>query len=329
MSRQFRLQRKVKSPAIVAGGFDTVDLPRGYDYEAVFFRIEASLNVTVNTTSVRAEAPVQLVPRVELIADGKNTVFSAPFWAISLGSFARPLPESGARATTPPSAATVATYAVEAIGAIDLATVDGLRPKDSNFRSYGLSLLQTRLTFGLASDPFVLGAGAVAFSGSPVVDVFTAELVEDMVAPGKFATDPVAIRKVSFQEQAFAASNANAEIRLPAGNLIRSTLTRTEGGTTAGEPSLQINNRQLLNGVDVRINLTGKQLRAKNNADYGQLTSGYYVADVLARGQSAVALSELWDVSAAAEPKEILDITGGASVKAQIVTTEYIPLAAL
>jgi len=150
-----------------------------------------------------------------------------------------------------------------------------------------------------------------------------------MDGPGKFATDPVAIRKVSFQEQAFAASNANAEIRLPAGNLIRSAFVRTEGGTTAGEPSLQVNNLQLLNGVDVRVNLSGAMLRAKNNADFGQLTTGYYVGDVLARSASAVNLSELWDVSTAAEPKCVLDITGGATVKAQVVTTEYIPLAQL
>jgi hypothetical protein len=210
---------------------------------------------------------------------------------------------------------------------VDLATIDGMRPKDSNFRSYGLSLLQARLTFGQPGDPFV--GGTVVFSGSPVVDVYTAEVVEEMTAPGKFATDPVAIRKTSFQEVAYAASNANAELRMPAGNLIRSALLRTEGGATAGEPSLQINNVQIANGVDVRINLTGKQIRAKNNADYGQLTSGYYVADVISRAQSPVSLSELWDVSAAAEPKVFLDVTGGANVKAQIVTCEYVPLAKL
>jgi len=278
---------------------------------------------------VRAEAPVQLVPRVELIADGKNTVFSAPFWAISLGRYERALIESGARATTPPSAAGVAAYAVEAIGVVDLATIDGLRPKDSNFRSYGLSLLQARLTFGLASDPFVLGAGAVAFTGQPEVDVYTAEIVEEMTSPGQFGTNPVAIRKTSFQEIAYAASNANAEVRMPAGNLIRGALIRTAGGVTDGEPSLQLNNVQMVNGVDVRENLTGAMIRAKNNADYGQLTSGYYVCDVLSRGVAPVVLSELWDVSAAAEPKLFLDITGGATVKAQIVTTEYVPLAAL
>lgn len=327
MAKQFRIQRKVASAAIVAGGFATVDLPRGYDYEAVFFRISASLQVTGAATSVRAESPCQLVPRVELIADGKNTVFSAPFWATCLGSVERPLTESGARATTPPSGVGVATYAVEAIGVVDLATIDGLRPKDSNFRSYGLSLLQARLTYGAAGDAFV--GGTVVFSGSPVVDIFTAELVEEMTAPGKFATDPVAIRKTSFQEIAYAASNANAENRLPAGNLIRRVLFRTEGGTTAGEPSAQLNNVQLANGVDVRVNLSGPQLRAKNNADYGQVQTGYYIADVIRKGAAPVSLAELWDVSSASEPKAVVDVTGGANVKMQIVTTEYVPLGQL
>lgn len=326
--KQYRLQRKVASPAIVAGNFATVDLPRGYDYEAVFFRIDASVQVTVAATSVRAEAPVQLVPRVELIADGKNTIFSAPFWAISLGNYKRDLIESGARVTTPPSGTGIATYAVEAIGVIDLATIDGIRPKDSNFRSYGLQLLQARISFGQPGDVFV--GGTVNFSGAPVVDVFTAEEVEEMVEPGKFGTDPVAIQKVSYQEQAFAASNANAEMKLPAGNLIRSVFARTEGAVTAGEPSAAVlNNLQLANGVDVRVNLSGKQLRAKNNADVGQLTAGYYVADVLKKGPAPVNLTELWDVAGGADPKAVMDVTGGANVKMQLVTAEYIPLGQL
>ena len=326
--KQYRLQRKVKTLNIVAGQFDTADLPRGYDYEAIFFRIEASLQVTVLATSVRAEAPVQLVPRVELIADGKNTVVSVPFWKISLGNYMRDLIESGGRVTTPPSGVAVATYAVEAIGVIDLATIDGIRPKDSNYRSYGLSLLQARLSFGQPGDPFV--GGTVVFSGTPTVEIYTAEIVEEMTEPGKFGTSPVAILKESYQEQAFAASNANAEMKLPAGNLIRAAFLRTEGAVTAGEPAATIlNNLQLANGVDVRVNLSGKQLRAKNSADIGQFTAGYYVADVLKKGPAPVNLSELWDVSSGADPKAVLDVTGGANVKVQLVTKEYIPLADL
>lgn len=320
--KQYRITRKVASVPIVAGGFATVDLPRGYDYESIFFRISGSLQVTGAATSVRTEAPCQLVPRIEVIADGKNNLFSAPFWFASLGNVQRPLPEYGARAVTSPTSAAIGTYAVEANGVVDFMTVDGQRPKDTNFRTSALSLFQARLTFGQASDCFV--GGTVVFSGTPTVDIYTQEMIELPDANGQF-TSPLAMKKVSYQEIALPTTNANQEIRLPAGNLIRSAFIRTEGNTTAGEPQVgTLNNVTLQAGVDVRMNVTSNQLRAKNNADIGQLTAGYYVGDVAMRGQSAISLSELWDVTNQAEPKVILDVTAGTAAKAQIVVTEYI-----
>src|SRR6266849_10253974 len=114
--RQYRIQRKVASIPIVPGGFGLQDLPRSYDYEAVFYRITAQLAVTVAATSVRAEAPVQLVPRVVIVSDVKNTLFSSPFWGISLAKYDRDLLAAGARVTTPLTAVTVATSQSEAIG---------------------------------------------------------------------------------------------------------------------------------------------------------------------------------------------------------------------
>jgi hypothetical protein len=320
--RQYRIQRKVASIPVVAGGFGLQDLPRSYDYEAVFFRIQASLQVTVAATSVRAEAPTQIVPRVEIVSDGKNTLLSAPFWSISLARYERDLIFSGARVTTPPSAVGIATYAVEAIGVHDFMTADGTRPKDSNFRTSALSMFQTRLTFGQAGDSFV--GGTVNFTGTNNVDVFTAEIVELPAADGSYSL-PMALKKVSFFSQAFAASNANAEMRLPAGNLIKSVVLRADGGTTAGEPSLSLNNVKLQSGVDVRLDLAAANLRAKNNADFGgTILAGYYIADVTSKGTAKINLSDLWDVTGQAEPKVIVDITGGANVTLTAVVTEYI-----
>ena len=84
------------------------------------------------------------------------------------------------------------------------------------------------------------------------------------------------------------------------------------------------NNVQLAAGIDVRLNLAGANLRSKNNADYGQLTAGYYVADMTSKGASQISLTELWDVTGAAEPKVVVDVVGGANVKMQAVVTEYI-----
>lgn len=319
--RQFRILRKVATVPVSGGGFATIDLPRDYDYESIFVRVNGGLQVTVLATSVRAEAPTHVIQRLEVIADGKNNLYSAPFWFSCLGNRDRPITENGARAVTPPSGVAIATYQVEAIGIIDLMCADAVRPKDSNFRSSGLSLFQLRMTFGQPGDAFV--GGTVVYNNM-FVDIFVQQLVEMPDAAGVM-TSPIALKKVSYQEIGLASSNANQEIRLPAGNQIKSVLVRTDGTTTAGEPSTTVlNNAQLAAGVDVRFNVSGTQLRAKNNADFGAFTAGYYVLDLTSKGQAAVNLTDLWDVSGAAEPKLILDVVGGANVKLQAVVTEFI-----
>lgn len=326
--KQYRVPRKVASINVVAGATSQpLDLPRSYDYESIFLRLSGALQVTVAATSVRAEAPLQLVPRIVVMSDGKNVLFNAPMWACSLGRVDRPLTQSGARATTPPSGTAIATYQVEAIGVIDFATVDGMRPKDSNFRTSALSLFQLIATFGQPGDPFV--GGTVNFSGTPTLEVFTQEMIElpDVDAAGNAQfTSPVMLRKTSFLQQAIAASNPQLEIRLPAGNLLKSVLARTEGSVTAGEPSTAIlNNAILQSGLDVRHNLSGPQIRAKNNADFGQVTSGYYVLDTLRNGEAPGRLTELWDLTGQVEPKLVADVVGGANNQIMAVVTEYIP----
>lgn len=325
--KQYIVRRKITDAAITAGGFITFDLPRDYDYAALMFRIEASVAVSVaNATSVRAEAPAQLVNRVEIVADGKNTIHSVPFWAICQGNVDRLMTGSGGRAATPPSSPNIATYAVEAIGVIDCQNYDGIRPKDSNFRSRGLSLLQCRLTFGNAADIFVVGGATVAYSGSPIVSVWAVQCVEEMDDKGGYLSSPIALKKTSYQEIPYASSNANAEVLLPAGNAIQRVLLRTEGITTAGEPGVGVlNNAQLAAGMDVRVNNSGKNIRANNNADYGQTQAGYYVLDPTKLGCGGNnKLTDLWDVSNVPQPKAILDVTGGANVRVQAVITEYI-----
>ena len=318
----YRVARKVATSNIVAGQFDTKDLPRGYDVESLLFRIAGSAQVTVAATSVRAEAPCQWVPRISIVADGKNALFNAPFWAASIGRYDRLLPASGARATTPPSGTAIATYPVEAIGIVDFLTPDGLRPKDSNFRTSKLTLFQAQLFYGQPGDIFV--GGTVNFSGTPTVDISSIETVELPDAQGNYTT-PLALRKTTWQRQAAPASNPQFEIRLPAGNNIKSVLARGEGNVTAGEPSTGvINNITLQAGVDVRMNMAGANVRAKNNADYGQVFAGYYAADVTSKSDAAINLTELWDVTGQVEPKAILDVTGGATVFVDAIITEYI-----
>lgn len=322
MSKQFRIQRTYAQIPVVAGGFALIDLPRGYDYETLFLRLTGSVSVSVAGTAVRAEAPCQAIARVELVADGRNTLHSAPYWNYVLAHYDRRQTQNGARATTPPTSAAIATYIIESNGAVDFFTPDGIRPKDSNFRTDGLQLFQLRLTFGNAADMFV-GATA-AFVGGLMVEVSTSEIVELADPTTNVKTVPVALKKVSFQEIGVPSTNANQEIRLPAGNMIKSTLLRAE---ISGEPSVAVlNNLQAFSGVDVRLNMKAASLRAKNNNDFGFVQPGYYVADYSRNGSDTASLSELWDVTNQAEPKISLDVIGSATTKIQAVVTEYIGL---
>ncbi len=322
---QYRALRKVGTVAVVAGQFATIDLPRDYDYESLFFRVAGNINVTTAYTGVRAEAPVQILPRIEIIADGKNTLFSAPLWFGSQANFARNMTEANSGINTPPSGFAIANYPVEALGVIDFASPDCVRPKDSNFRPANLSIFQARLTFGNPGDCFVPGVGASAFVNM-VVEIFVQQLVELPDATGTISS-PGFFKKVSYQEIALASSNTNQEIRLPAGNSIKSIMIRTEGSSVAGEPSAAVlNNVTIAAGMDVRVNLSAAQLRALNRANYGLIPVGYYNVDLARNGAAAQYLSELWDVGRINEPKAIIDVTGAAAAKAQFVVTEYLPI---
>lgn len=317
--QSYNIRRKIGSITVTENGFATLDLPRVYDYQTLFLRINGSVVVSTAGDAVRADAPCQLVPRVEIIANGKNNLVSAPFNMLCRGNVWRNGQQYGARSVTPPSSHTAATYAVEALAAVDFCTIDGVRPKDSNYRSAGLDLLQLRLTFGQAEDLFT-GSPVGTLSGM-TVDVWTAETVELPDASGAYSM-PLALKKVSYQEVALTSTNANQEIRLPASNYIRAVQIRAE---IDGEPSnAVINNVQLASGIDVRYNMSAAQLRAINNMDYGQVPTGYYVIDPPRNGPENIKLADCWDVTGQSEPKLILDVTGGAGYKVQIVTTEYL-----
>lgn len=320
MAQQYRIKRKIGSVAVVAGGFATLDLPRAYDYESIILRINGDVVVAVaGGGAVRAEAPSQVVTRAEVIADGKNNLFSVPFAAAAIGNFGRNIQQNGARVMTPPTAQTAATYTVEGIACLDFAMVDGIRPKDTNYRTSALSLFQLRLSFGSAGDLFTV-AGTASFSNM-YVDVFTVEMIELPDAAGAYSM-PLALKKTSYQELAITASNANQEVRLPAGNLIRGCVIRA---TSAGEPvTTIINNIQVASGIDVRMNLSGAQVRAMNNADYGYVRPGYYVIDFMRNGDNNAKLSDAWDVTGQAEPKLILDVTTQTTAQIQVVTTEFL-----
>jgi len=329
MPGQYRIKRRTHQVALTENNVITLDLPRGYDYESILLRVSGVANITVAGAAVRAMAPTQLIKRVELIADGKNTIASVPGWYLAKG-FGRE--QFGLM--NPPTAAAPATYNVEFFGVLDQCLIDGIRPKDSNLRTSGMSLLQLRITTGAATDLLTGSPSGTMTTFS--LDVGTVETIELPDAKGS-VTSPLYLQKRSYQDIAVTASNANQQIVLPIGNALRGVVLLA---TNAGEPSNSIiNNIQLASGVDVRFNMPGPLVQRLNAVDYaptGMLTNsttwpesslpptGLYVVDLMTNGPRDVAVTNAWDLSKASEAKLVLDVTGAANYQVTVVSTEFI-----
>ena len=284
---QYTIKRKIPAQAIVENGQPSFDIPRGYDIAAIGLRLFANVQVTTNGTAVRAEAPAQLIKRVELTADGKNTIASFPMVLLNRGNPYRRGGQLGS--LTPPTAATVATYPVMASGFLDQQLVDGIRAKDSNLRTEGMSALSMRLTYGAANDLFTGGVVSLVVAASGFVNTWLYEYVELQASDGSRAS-PLYLLKRSYQDLAFASSNANLDIPLPVGNVMRGVVLRGEGAVTIQEPSdAVINNVILRSNQDVRLNIPYLDLREANKMDYSPSTlpTGIVHADMMALGSES------------------------------------------
>lgn len=320
MAGQYRIKRRVQQVPVTENGQIAVDIPRGYDIEALYFRLYGTLNILTLATTIRAESPAQLIKRIELVADGKNTIASIPFVMLNRGNVHR---RGQLGSLTPPSAVAVAAYAIEATAVLDQGIMDGIRSKDSNLRTMGMSLLQARFTFGAAIDTQIGGTASLT---NVFCDIFTSEMIELPDANGVISK-PSFMLKRAYQDVAFNASNANMNVILPVGNILRGVILRSEGAVTAGEPSeAVINNVTLASGVDVRINLPALDLKAMNKMDYdvNAIPTGILIADLMVEGGYNVQASEGWDLTTASEAKLILDVTGTANTKITVETIELI-----
>lgn len=322
MGLQQRIKRVVAKVPVTDNGTPSIDMPRNYDYEAVYLRLFGGVQVTTNFATVRPEAPIQAFKRLELILNGQTTVYSKP------GTLARVNPMRRQLGfLTPPSAAVIATYQVEANAACDLALIDGMRPKDSNLRSAGLSLFQKKFTFGAAADLFT-GAGVGLFNAlfADVISSETRELPDDK----GMISSPMYLSKRTWLQFSPAASSSALKIPLPVGNFMRGVIIRS---TNNGDPVDTVLNNIILNsGVDVRYNLTYLDARAQNRLDYDvAMPAGFVFADLMSVGSAGAGVhaNDAWDLTNPATTSEAsltLDVTGGAGFQLDIEVIEMIKL---
>lgn len=325
MPGQYRIKRRVALLNIAAAEntIQTVDLPRGYDLESIYFVLNGGGTLSGAGSAVRAEAPMHLIKRIEVIADGKNTIASVSGLLLRSGTYNR---RGQLGLLSAPAAATATAQTFSAGFVLDQQLIDGVRPKDSNLRTSGMQLLQLRITFGAYIDLFT-GSPAGGLTGGNTLDIMTSEIVELQDENGQISR-PLYVLKRTYQDIAVPTTNSNQEVSLPVGNFLRSVTLRAEGAVTAGEASDSVLNfLTLRSGVDVRLSASALALIRSNQVDF-QITNrpaGYYVADLMSSGQVVgVKGTDAWDLTRASECKAVLDVTGATNAKISIMTTELV-----
>lgn len=374
MAGQQRIKRFVQQQAFVSNGqMIFANLPRNYDIEGYGIRISGSITTPValpagsNTfkPALRTDSPFGLIARVDLVAEGRTTIFSVPGYVLGIANVWRrrmwysPMDANTfGQAQTPGlvrNAATATTALSENatlnfVGTLflDLQTVNGLRAKDSIFRTGGLQTLELRLQTSdqtalfyqpgatLLTTPFsapAIGATLAATLaanvtlGATTVEVFECEL-QELVNPGEAVPQPGFVKRWSHQDVPIAAANQNLEVQIPTDNFVQAIILSARIGNEGSDTI--ITNAQLKRGVDVRLNLTGQEIIALNERDYSHPRfAGEYILDVMTSGAVYDKIADAWNLQGGADTRVALAVQNpGANVVVGVTTLEYIPLKA-
>lgn len=287
------------------------------DLETLLLELTGTFTYPAGATgSLTSLGPQALISRIELVCDGKITVLSAPAWAFGVASD-RTYEGSGGGANlvmTTPAANAAGTLSTQMY--VDLMQFDGVRPKDSNLRVRGFSLVELRITFANWTACFTNAAS--------VPTVFNVTLNVDANLCTESDPDnnkPLFVRKMSSMTIDASAAQTARQINLPAGNALRSIKFFTHVNGVASDNILT--DVTVANGLDVRVQGSARSLRTRVRG-YKSTQTGHNEIDFARQSRSGVLASNAWALPQPAQPVLTIGHAGVAGGVIEIVITEYV-----
>jgi len=196
-----------------------MDMPRKDLYREIEMRLTVNINITtLGTPVLKAHSPAAWLKRIELIADGKDTIKSLDARALVLKNFF--LYGNYPRRTVP-TLATGDNYFYQTIH-IPLAMPHTARPIDTLIDSSLLSTFELRTTWGVKLDGFVTAPTAYTLS---VANASVHLLSAINLSEGALALN---VYKEGLIEVPLTATTTNLQALLPVGNLYRGFLITAE-----------------------------------------------------------------------------------------------------
>jgi hypothetical protein len=322
MPSQQRLRRSYIENDIAAESQTyTFQLPRNYDVEKYMVRITGNAVITTAFTAARAEAPFNLIRRVEIIADGRSTLVSQSGVTVAYPQMMRAVPLTvGQNAARVIPAATIGTNPFVAIVELPRSMFDGLRPKDTNFRSSAPNTIEMRITFDTLASMFTgAGVGTVA---NLAVTIIADEISEAKDAQGMISAPQYLIRQNEVQVAALS-NNSALQIKLPVNTILRSCFFRQ---SINGEPTDSIINRVLIKrGLDIRFGRAARDIRYENFVNQGYAAPvGVLQVDFAKTPAYLAKIQDCWNLDGSTDAYAELDVTGFAGAEIRMVTTELV-----
>jgi hypothetical protein len=324
MGTQQRLRRSyIENDIAGEGQVYTFQLPRNYDVEKYMLRIQGSANVTTAFTAARAEAPFPFVRRIEIIADGRSTLVSQSGVTAAYNPMIRQAPlsigTSGARIVP---LATVGLNPFAMIFDLPRAMFDGLRPKDTNFRTSAPNTIELRITMGNCADMFT-GAG-VGTVQNLLVSVFADEISESKDKNGMISAPQYLLRFNEVQVAALSTNSAQ-QIKLPVNTILRYAMIRQ---SINGEPTDALINRvQIKRGLDVRFSRAARDARYENTIQQGYpAPTGLLTLDFGKTPAYMVKINDCWNLDGSTDSYLELDVSGVANGEIRVVTCELVKI---
>lgn len=297
---------------------DSVDMPRKNLYRAIILNLEGLCDITDITTppvlyTGGLGSALKLIKRVELVANGRDTIKSISGDAIGMKNMFL----FGSKPVLTEIGLTVAEWPFGGIIKLPLAMPRSIREIDTLLNSGILSTLELRITYGATADMMSTEATAYTITQADV----EVHLDETIRLDGK--DEPYSAYKELYIEKDVAAASAEFQILLPVGNRYRGFLIEAESD---GEMVNSIINKVTIkSGTDVFRSKAFDVIQGQNAIDYDledQTFVGYGYVDFCPEGRLVDALN----ASGLSSLEMILDVAHpGTTDKVRIYPCEIVP----
>jgi len=318
-------------------GVATIDLPRGFLGRSLFCRLSGTVTVGVaNATAIVAESPYPLIRRLEIIADGRDTIKSLTGQQLrAFTSFYY----GGLPPFTVPGVA-IGAQPFAAFFVVPFESPLARSPIDTLLDTRRYEQIQLRITWGVGNG--AAGATTDLLDGAPTTTqvVSNCGLDVSMFQTAEPSGELFSLFRQTYQEQIFTASTTDFDFNIPVGNTIRSLLLRATTGdlvTAAGQiptnaiiqdisliaDSAHFPVNRVLGAIVQEANAAEYRITDPTSAAGLTVPAGYYLLDFAEDGMLTAALQTA-DI-ASLRLRLNVAFQAGSTNRIQVVANEIIP----